>query len=707
MKRLSLPYYISRSGAKFEPTDSFLKSSVLTNTNEEHYKSTGIPIAQIDKDTYATTKEEMHCFVIGESGCGKTRRVVLPSIRLMAKTGESLVISDPKGELYRDTAYYLKKRGYDVKVLNFRNPRCGNRWNPLALVEDLYKSERVEDRDRAVMVLDDLISILTVGVLSQEDPFWGYSAANFFRAVALIILEKGESGELTFENISVTARKIFNAYSKKFGIRDSGEIKEFIGSLGEYSPIVQNLSAIMHNAEDTRNCILAMFETMISNYCNQELLLDLFSKSEIDLESIGKRSTALFFILPDDSDAMYPIATCFVKQVYSSLINLADMQEDGKLPNRVTFLLDEFANFAKIPTMHAMLTAARSRLIRFVLVCQSMDQLVEKYENSGMEILLSNCRVWLYMSCRNLPFLKRLEELAGNYTSPYTNETCPLVDIGTLQHFSMGQVLVFNDRCRPLLGYLDDYSCYDFGEEGSGVQEKLPAPHSLEKRVLFDIKKVCQQSNREGSAGETGVTDERSAFVDPDNVDVPQWAKKSTIVDAELLQLAQLYIQKINEPGGETVAHKRDLAEIIRNNHLDISALRADFDLSLPSLLKQGIDANDARSIVNLALYYIEKRRYDNALKLFKRLTLSGFKEVKARWYDVLWVHMSSTEGAFISILCYLMNVFSREEEAALKRENMCEKWLQKIKIESAYACFLADENVREWLLTTLSEGDE
>ena len=167
--------------------------------------------------------------------------------------------------------------------------------------------------------------------------------------------------------------------------------------------------------------------------------MDLFSVSEIDITSIGERPTALFFILPDDSQALYPIATVFVKQIYSALVRLADSKRDGRLPVKVTFLLDEFANFAKLPSVESMLTAARSRGIRFVLVCQSMDQLSQKYSDEGMEILLANCRCWIFMSCRNLPFLKRLQSLCGDYTSPYTGETVPLVSIERLQSDSCFQ----------------------------------------------------------------------------------------------------------------------------------------------------------------------------------------------------------------------------------------------------------------------------
>ena len=494
MSRLSLPYYYTRGGSKFEPTESFLEASTVVDTNVDKFENVGIPLAQIDYDTYATSGEEKHCFVIGETGCGKTRRVIFPTIRLMAKAGESMVISDPKGELYRQTADSLRKKGYVVNILNFRKPRCGDRWNPLGMIEKLYKSDDIEDKDKAALMINDLISIISTKYQNnQDDTYWLSSAQDIFRAVTSIILDYGKDGELTFENIFLTAKRVHQAISSGSISRKEKHIKMFIDQLPDDSDIKQNLAPILKNAESTRNCIIAFFRTLVSDFCNQELLNDMLSKTEIDIESIGLRPTALFIVLPDDSDSMYPIATCLIKQIYSSLVAIADSQKNGQLPNKVTFLLDEFANFAKIPAMHAMLTAARSRKIRFVLVCQSMEQLIEKYKESGMEILISNCRTWLYMNCRNLPFLRRLEELAGSYTSPYTGERCPLVDIGTLQHFSMGQVLIFNDRCRPVLGFIDDYSKYDFGEDGPGEIIEMPEPHPIIERARFSLDDIAKE----------------------------------------------------------------------------------------------------------------------------------------------------------------------------------------------------------------------
>lgn len=701
MKRISLPYYYSRSGAKFEPTDSFLDNTNVVDTNKEKLENVGIPVAQIDHDTYATTKEEMHCFVIGETGSGKTRRVILPSIRLLAKSGESMVVSDPKGELYRYTADALKKRGYDVKVLNFRKPRCGNRWNPLALIEEFCTSKEADDRDKGVMMLDDLVSIISGNIKDASDPYWSSSAAGVFRGAAQLILTYGKKGDLTFENIARIAREVYRAYASKrnYGNSKNREIQEFLSQLPKDSTIIQNLNTIIVNADTTRDCIMSIFEAMISMYCSQELLLDLFSKSEIDVAQIGKKPTALFFILPDDSDAMYPIATYFVKQVYSTLISLADEQPSGELPNKVTFLLDEFANFAKIPTIHAMLTAARSRKIRFVLVCQSMDQLIEKYKESGMEIMLSNCRVWIYMSCRNLPFLRRLQDLAGNYTSPYTHETCPLIDVGTLQHFPMGQILVFNDRCRPVIGYLDDYSTYDFGEEGFGEMSPIPEPRELEERNSFSLEDVLEAKERVDSA-----KSERSQS----GMDTDELMKE---IDKKLKKLDM--IEKATEIVGEIKKNinvednKLSLAFFIRRYKLYDVDFDATFDISVPALLKQGVSEGCALSKTNLALYYVEQGEFDQALALFKNMDRNDYNSLVLTWHDGIWKNENDAEGALISYLIYKNNGFKKSYNRLIREHRISFSWNKAIGRNEKYVEFLRWKEMVVWLFSLPTPEEE
>ena len=72
-----------------------------------------------------------HNLVIGSTGAGKTQTTVLPMVNLLAKNDESMIITDPKGEIYENTSNYLKSLGYNIVLLNFRDPQQGNAWNPM------------------------------------------------------------------------------------------------------------------------------------------------------------------------------------------------------------------------------------------------------------------------------------------------------------------------------------------------------------------------------------------------------------------------------------------------------------------------------------------------------------------------------------------------------------------------------------------------
>lgn len=505
MKGLMLPNYVRREGAHFEKKEIFLKNAITVNSTSRDLEAAGVPMLRLDQNTYALSKKDVHAFIIGDTGCGKTRRIIMPSIVMLSKTGESMVISDPKGELYKHTSNILRERGYEVQVLNFRVPRRGNRWNPLSIIEDMYRSGDPDEHEKSVIMLKDIVDILKNTVHSERDAYWENNAGDVFLGISYVLLEYGEKGSLTFENIAYASKELFEELVDKKGLR----VKTFLNKLPQNSPIVNCLKSIVNlTATDTRSCVISIFENMMAPYTSQSALRDLFSASEIDVNDLGRKRTAIFFILPDDSAALYPIATVFVKQIYSTLVNLADSYDNGELPNRVSFILDEFANFARIPSCEAMLTAARSRGIRFMLVCQSMEQLQlkEKYGQEGAEILMSNCRLWIYMSCRDLNFLNRLERLMGEYVSPYTNDRYPLVSVSELQHFELGEVLVFNDRCSAMRGFLPDFTEYNFGELPKERISALPEKRPPRKADPFKFLDLCY-SIASGTRSAEGYSD--------------------------------------------------------------------------------------------------------------------------------------------------------------------------------------------------------
>lgn len=724
MKRLSLPNYVRRSGAKFESTERFLENSVIVDSTSKELDATGIPLTHIGETKFATAKDELHAFIIGDSGCGKTRRLILPAIRLYAKTHRSMVISDPKGELYKNTADSLKKNGYKVMVLNFRNPSRGSRWNPLGLIEQLYRNGDQEDKDRAILMLKDIVDIMKKEGESEKDRFWETSAAKVLMGIAVLIMEYGKAGELTFENISITSREIFDSIAREKGKRggglftireesdESGSFLAFLKTLPKNSPILENLHSIATVEESTRNSIIGVFDNMLSVYTNQESLQNLFSASDIDIDDLGKTPTALFFVLPDDSGALYPIATVFVKQIYTTLVNLADNNLHGTLDNRVVFLLDEFANFAQIPSVESMLTAARSRGITFVLVCQSMEQLVDKYGQAGAETLLANCRLWVYMSCRNLPFLQRLEQLIGHYVSPYTGETCPLIDIGELQHFDIGQVLVLNDRCRPVMGYLPDYSKYDFGDDGAFVATDLPAKREYAPRPVFSLSKAMSkaltariasmpggkpaeddaadslrarirerieqrkqaEAQAAGNQGEVPPIDTSALF---GGIFVHSQKVNELFKEGKLVEAAQYSIDHIDAPG----VSKNNLAFLIRRGRIPYTELSAPFSVTVRDLLEDGVAAGEPYSMLSMALHSIATKMYKHAVELLERFTKDDWGSVLQFWHGELWENMNhDPEGALVCLLAAKRQAINwpDEERAAMEdaiKEEYGEFW--------------------------------
>ena len=478
----------ARRGAEFSSDEAFEKASTIVRSDATELDYSGIPldVSTSGGNAYATSRDELHCFIIGDTGCGKTRRIIIPSIRLIGKTGESMVISDPKGELYRKTAGGLKQHGYDIKIVNMRNPGRGQRWNPFALADKLYHSGNEEDYDRAMLIIEDIMEILRADNQSEHDPYWVNMAIQYIKGLAFLLLEHGE-GSLSFGRLADLDREMSSMMAVK-----GKALAGYIRSLEPGSPVKENLyglaDLLKEEISTTAGCVLSEAQSILAQYTRQQTVRKLLDASDFDMEDIGRKSTALYIVLPDDSEALYPLATLMVKQIYSALVNIAD-GVGGKLPNKVSFILDEFANFTKLPSIGSMLSASRSRGIRFILVCQNVGQLEHKYGEEDAETIRSNCRVWVYMGCRNLKFLEMLQYLSGTHVEKYGGDKYPLMDIDMLQRLSMGEIFVWNDRCSPKLCYLPDCSEYDFGSDD--VEEvDMPSYRKDEARPAIDIKEI-------------------------------------------------------------------------------------------------------------------------------------------------------------------------------------------------------------------------
>lgn len=407
----------------------------------------GIPL-DVDGGYVYTSDVETHCMVCGASGRGKTRRVIYPFVVMSARAGRSLVIADMKGEIHRNTAAEVKRCGHDVKVINLRRPLVGDRYSPLALIQNYWNAG---ERNRAMVHLKDIANILACGVSSAKDRFWENASMDVFIGFSLLLLESGY--RLSFDSVHSLANQCLSSEDNR---------KMLLDCLGDGSEAKRRLSTILclEDSKTTLSCIGGTFNAMLSKYIDQEEVRDLLYDTDITFTDIGCKPTAVYLICPDESTVLYPIASLFVEQCYSELIDYADSREDNVLPVKVDFALDEFGSFVG-SDWPSKLTAARSRGIRFVLALQSMSQLSDRYGVFGARTIMTNCRTLLFMGGRDIQTLSEISALSGERIDSYTGMSMPAISVTDMNRLETGDVIVLDDFGRPYVGHLPDWSFWN------------------------------------------------------------------------------------------------------------------------------------------------------------------------------------------------------------------------------------------------------
>ena len=463
------------------------KGVVRVEANQKTSEAAGVPLICNGKELWVDNGE-YHTLVMGATGSGKTQDTILPTIKVLAKKGESIICTDPKGELYEKTAGLLKAKGYNILLLNFRNPQNGAAWNPLSMPYRLYKNG---NQDKAIELLDDLAAnILYEENNTNQDPFWEKTAADYFAGIALAMFEDTTEEKININSINMTA----TVGEDKFG--GSTYIKEYFSYKDPSSPAYVNASGTVMAPSDTKGSIISVFKQKVKLFASRENLSEMLSHSDIALDSIGKQKTAVFIIIQDEKKTYHSLATIFIKQVYETLIDVAQAN-GGKLPVRTNFLLDEFANMPPLKDVTTMITAARSRQIRFIMIIQNFAQLNKVYGKDDAETIKGNCGNIIYLISTELAALEEISKLCGEKKSKSDAKTAstPLVTISDLQRMKQFDHIVLRMRKSPFkTSFVPDFKI-EWGDEDYGtveypVREKKPVE-------IFDIREFVQKKKDE------------------------------------------------------------------------------------------------------------------------------------------------------------------------------------------------------------------
>lgn len=435
-----------------------------------HETAAGIPLLCLANKVY-TDCEDSHTIIFGSTGSKKTRLIIMPTVRLLGLAGENMIVIDPKAELYERTAYDLKCRGYTIIAINFRDPSLGNCWNPFDIPYTFYKEGNF---DRSYEFVNDIVNNIMLDSVSISDPFWDHSAADLLFGLILMMFDlcknKSKKEGMVdydshkeadfFSDSDVNVSTIVKLRNKQF-INNAIASSLFWKKENQKNSLiaVSLMGTVTAPLSKTQPSILSTFDQKMRMFMLQENLTAMMSCSDFSLKNFGtlNKKNALYVIMPDEKTTYHKLVSLFIKQSYEYLIYQAQQLEKKSFSIRINYLLDEFASLPAINDFPAMISAARSRNIRFNIVIQSQSQLFQKYRDDA-DTIKSNCNNWIFLTSRELSLLKELESLCGTIDGKHY-----LYSVSRLQHLKKeeGEALLLCRRLYPFLTRLYDINKYD------------------------------------------------------------------------------------------------------------------------------------------------------------------------------------------------------------------------------------------------------
>ena len=281
---------------------------------------------------------------------------------------------------------------------------------------------------------------------------------------------------------------------ERFGGPNNNYIKEYFNGKDPSKPAYINASGTVFTADETKQGIIATFKQKVKLFSSRENLSEMLSYSDFDMREIGRKKTAVFLIVQDEKKTLHPLATIFIKQCYETLIDVAQ-ESGGKLPFRTNFILDEFANMPPLKDVTTMVTAARSRLIRFTFIIQNFAQLTQVYGRENGDTIRGNCNL-VYLISSEIAALEEISKMCGEVKSKEKEKTAstPLVTVSDLQRLNQFEIIVLRRRMFP---YKTRFQT-DFEVDWGRTYPKAVPPVREKRPVeLFDIREFVKAKKKE------------------------------------------------------------------------------------------------------------------------------------------------------------------------------------------------------------------
>ena len=366
-------------------SDKELKS-VLQKTKPE--ESDGVILGEYKGEVVALpkdTKLNRNVAVIGAPGTMKSRAIIRNALLQALKLNESVVITDPKGEMYADTAELYRQNGYDVKVYNLIDPSHSDSWNCMS------------DLNGDTLLAQTLTNVIIGNTSSGKgDHFWDNGEGNLLKALVLYVDQNPAMDKNYGKNLA-------EVYNRLTSVGEHGLIELFNGL--EYNhPARAPFNLFMQSSDTVKSGIILGLGTRLQVLQN-EAVKKITTKSDIDLTAPAQRKCAYYIMISDQDTTMAFLSSLFFSFLFIRLTRFADKCPDRKCPVPVNLILDEFNNVGRIggsedgSDFARSLRVCRSRDIRVMLAVQSLGQLQNRYPNNLWAEIIGNCDTQLMLGC--------------------------------------------------------------------------------------------------------------------------------------------------------------------------------------------------------------------------------------------------------------------------------------------------------------------
>ena len=338
------------------------------------------------------TRLNANLAVYGASGSMKTRAFCVNRILQSAARGESLVITDPKSELYEKTSEYLRAEGYEVKVFNLVTPEASDSWNCLC---------EIEGEELMAQLFCDVI-IKNTGS-ERGDHFWDSAEMNLLKALVLYV-EQGYPPD----------KKNIGEVYKLLALCSEKELNDLFEQIPTVHPAKAPYAIFKQASETVRSGVIIGLGSRLQVFQNKQIR-NITAFDEIDLELPGKKPCAYFCITSDQDSTFDFLSSLFLSFVFIKLVRYADKNcPDGKLPVPVHVLGEELTACGVIPDLSRKISVIRSRNISMSCVFQNLAGLQNRYPYNQWQEILGNSDIQLFLGC--------VDELTAKYISDRSGE---------------------------------------------------------------------------------------------------------------------------------------------------------------------------------------------------------------------------------------------------------------------------------------------